>query len=201
MRITTAPYLMIAVAVLAGAAGCRKDPASVPPPAKPSTAKSGAPATLPPAAAGRTTSAPSPAKTVTSATNPPAAAPAIVSIPVDGPDIFLKDKRPVVDYAQSFQQAAAEARQGSARGQARLGLHYWNAHGTERNPAAAVEWLRKAAEQGDAEGQYYLGHAYEEGFGVARDEAEAVKWKRKALEQGYQPVLRSGGSYVGGKGQ
>ena len=104
-----------------------------------------------------------------------------------------------MNYAEAFERNTAEARKGSARAQARLGMNYWNAHGTERNPATAVEWLRKAADQGDAEGQYYLGHAYEEGFGVARDEAEAVKWKRKALDQGYQPTLRSGGSYTSGK--
>ncbi|MBM3876210.1 MAG: sel1 repeat family protein [Verrucomicrobia bacterium] len=191
-----------AVLLIAGVA-CRKDapapsPGAAGAPAQarstPARTNPAPPSTNTPGTSVKPHEQPATAPSVTPVVPAAPPAPAIVKVPVDGPDIFLRDQRPPVDYAQQFREHRDAAKQGSARAQAKLGQMYWNAHGTERNPVAAIEWLRKAAEQGDPEGQFYLGYAYEQGFGVARDDAEAVRWKRKALEQGFQPTLPSSGS-------
>ena len=89
-----------------------------------------------------------------------------------------------------FKKAApllqADAAQGNAKAQWRLGWMYENGKGgLAKDDATAVSWYRKAAEQGDSRGQAYLGAMYEQGKGgLAKDEATAVSWYRKSAEQG-----------------
>ena len=58
--------------------------------------------------------------------------------------------------------------------------------GTALDPAAAVEWFRKAAGQNCPDAFYELGVCYENGEGVERDFDQAIAWYRKALEGGFE---------------
>ena len=58
--------------------------------------------------------------------------------------------------------------------------------GTALDPAAAVEWFRKAADQNCPDAFYELGVCYENGEGVDRDLDKAIGWYRKALEGGFE---------------
>ena len=55
--------------------------------------------------------------------------------------------------------------------------------GMEKNPALALELLRKSATQNYAGAQYQLGVMYRTGTIVEKNEAEAVKWFTYALKQ------------------
>ena len=57
--------------------------------------------------------------------------------------------------------------------------------GTALDPAAAVEWFRKAADQNCPDAFYELGVCYENGEGVERDFDQAIAWYRKAVEGGF----------------
>ena len=57
--------------------------------------------------------------------------------------------------------------------------------GVERDPVAAVEWIRKSAGQNCVAAFYELGVCYENGEGVARDLDQAAAWYRKAAESGF----------------
>ena len=56
--------------------------------------------------------------------------------------------------------------------------------GTEKNPAQAAYWYRRAAQQGYAPAQDNLGVLYDKGAGVPADNEQARKWYRLAAEQG-----------------
>jgi TPR repeat protein len=57
--------------------------------------------------------------------------------------------------------------------------------GIDRDDAAAVTWLHRAAEGGNVSGMYSLGRMYEKGRGVGKDTREALRWYRLAAEHGY----------------
>lgn len=57
--------------------------------------------------------------------------------------------------------------------------------GTALDPAAAVEWFRKAADQNCPDACYELGVCYENGEGVDRDFDKAIEWYRKAADGGF----------------
>ena len=78
----------------------------------------------------------------------------------------------------------AEASQGDAYAQERLGKLYEDGEGVPQDYERAVYWFLKAANQGYAEAQNSLGKRYELGEGVPQDFAHAVYWYRKAAEQG-----------------
>ena len=61
---------------------------------------------------------------------------------------------------------------------------YAQGQGVDRDPAAAVQWLEKAAALDDPRAQFELGIAHEKGVGVDRDPQAAAEWFRKAAEQG-----------------
>jgi TPR repeat protein len=52
------------------------------------------------------------------------------------------------------------------------------------NPAAAVQWYRKAAEKGEPLAQNNLADMYLRGIGVTQDDAAAFYWFQKAATQG-----------------
>jgi|TARA_B100001971_G_C17950351_1_gene412215 hypothetical protein len=79
----------------------------------------------------------------------------------------------------------AQAEQGDANAQYRLGGLYRDGTGVQQDYTEAVRWYRLAAEQGLAEAQFVLGGMYAFGGGVPQDAAEAVRWFRLAAEQGY----------------
>jgi len=86
------------------------------------------------------------------------------------------------DNAQAVAWYRKAAEQGSADGQASLGMMYLFGEGVADDDAEAVKWARKAAEQDNAVALSILGFMYSKGRGVAEDEAEAAKWTAKAEE-------------------
>lgn len=72
---------------------------------------------------------------------------------------------------------------------------------TERDPAAGLAWLIKAASLGDAKAASNLGWLYTEGDLVGRDEAEGARWLKIAAGKGL-PVAQSllGDLYRDGRG-
>jgi TPR repeat protein len=65
---------------------------------------------------------------------------------------------------------------GNPLAQLYLGKMLAAGQGMAKNPAAAVEWWRRAAEQDLQEAQFSLGAAYAGGIGVAQDRIEGLKW-------------------------
>jgi hypothetical protein len=60
----------------------------------------------------------------------------------------------------------------------------FNGLGVERDRAAAVDLLRKAAQKGNAVAQNRLAHLYAEGIGLEADLAQAKQWRDKAKAAG-----------------
>ena len=81
------------------------------------------------------------------------------------------------------------AQQGFATAQFCLAVCYFNGHGTARDEAAALPWLRQAAAQGDANAEFTLGLAYSLGRGVAPDAALAAQWLQQAAAHGHPEAL------------
>ena len=105
------------------------------------------------------------------------------------------------DYATAAKEWRKTAESGNAKGQANLGLLYYNGKGVQRDYAEAVKWYTKAAEQGNAGAQSGLGWMYEHGEGVERDFAAALKWYTKAAQQGHAAAQTNlGAMYSLGEG-
>lgn len=85
------------------------------------------------------------------------------------------------DIAASTDVLRQSARLGNQWAQLYYGERLRNGFGTDRDPAEAVKWLRKAARGKCPEAYYQLGVCYENGEGVERDLDEAEAWYRKAL--------------------
>jgi len=88
------------------------------------------------------------------------------------------------NWSAAFVYCSADAEQGDADAQNKLGSLYDAGRGVAKDDAEAVRWYRKAADQGRASAQYNLGVMYDEGEGVTEDDVEAVRWYRKAAAQG-----------------
>lgn len=88
------------------------------------------------------------------------------------------------DYGTAFKLYSSSANKGTAEAQYRIGLMYKFGWGTERDPKAAADWLRRAADQQHGEAQAELGVLYKLGRGVKEDSAEAARWFRRAAESG-----------------
>ena len=78
------------------------------------------------------------------------------------------------------------ADQGSAIGQAGLGVFYEDGRGgLPQDDAQAVVWYHKAADGGNAYAMAYLGYMYEKGRGgLPKDMAQALSWYHKAAALG-----------------
>jgi len=85
------------------------------------------------------------------------------------------------DIAASTDVLRQSAQLGNQWAQLYYGERLRNGFGTDRDPAEAVKWLRKAARGKCIEAYYQLGVCYENGEGVERDLDEAEAWYRKAL--------------------
>lgn len=88
------------------------------------------------------------------------------------------------DYDTAFKLFSPAANKANAEAQYRLGLMHKFGWGTERDPKAAANWLRRAADQQHAEAQAELGVLYKLGRGVKEDAAEAARWFRRAADSG-----------------
>ena len=104
-------------------------------------------------------------------------------------------------YEKAAEILSALAEKGDRTAQSLLATLYMEGKGVERDDAAAVVWLQRAAAQGDARAQYNLGASYAEGAGVPKDEKEAAKWFLRAANQGMPfAQLNLGLLYAAGNG-
>ena len=96
-------------------------------------------------------------------------------------------------FGEAFLCFSRAAQQGFATAQFCLAVCYFNGHGTARDEAAALPWLRAAAAQGDVNAEFTLGLAYSLGRGVAPDAVLAAQWLQQAAAHGHpEAILRVG---------
>lgn len=96
-------------------------------------------------------------------------------------------------FGEAFLCFSRAAQQGFATAQFCLAVCYFNGHGTARDEAAALPWLRLAAAQGDVNAEFTLGLAYSLGRGVVPDAVLAAQWLRQAAAHGHpEAILRVG---------
>ena len=88
------------------------------------------------------------------------------------------------NYAQARSLWEDLAARGNTTAMNNLANMFEQGQGIPKDPAASIQWLRKAAELGDPVAQLNLGLAFERGTGVTRDNHEAARWFRKSAEQG-----------------
>ena len=77
----------------------------------------------------------------------------------------------------------AQAEQGDAEAQYRLGFMYAEGRGVPQDDAEAVRWYRLAADQGDARAMSNLGGMYAGGRGVVQDYVQAHMWRNVAASR------------------
>ena len=65
-----------------------------------------------------------------------------------------------------------------------IGVLYAQGSGVEKDPAAALEWFRKAADRGISDAMHNLGCLYLAGEGTDQSNGQAIFWFRKAAEAG-----------------
>ena len=88
-------------------------------------------------------------------------------------------------YTDAFNEWLLLALKGNPKAQNNLGILFRRGLGVTKDPAAAIEWYRKAADQGFAKAQYNLGLMYKQGEGVNKDMKQAISWYTRAAENGY----------------
>jgi TPR repeat protein len=102
---------------------------------------------------------------------------------------------------ENLAELRAQAEQGNAVAQSKLGRWYAKGQGVPQDFAEAVKWLRKSAAQGNSHAQFNLGHCYAGGLGVPQNYVEAVKWFRKSADQGNDYAqCELGRCYYNGRG-
>ena len=77
---------------------------------------------------------------------------------------------------ETVAEVRAQAEQGDAEAQYKLGLRYGTGEGVPQDDAEAVRWLCLAADQGFASAQYNLGLKYDTGEGVPQNDVTAHMW-------------------------
>ena len=63
------------------------------------------------------------------------------------------------------------------------GMDAFNAIGPDRNPTAALDFLKRSADLGYPPAQTTMGYLYETGNIVAQDPAQSLEWYKKAAKQ------------------
>ncbi len=102
---------------------------------------------------------------------------------------YIHDKAEENQQAVHYYRLAAE--QGDPDGEYGLGTLYAAGEGVERDPAAAVQWLKKASDQGHGAAIDALASAYlEGGLGLDKDRAQALELLRRGAALGYEPARR-----------
>ena len=100
-----------------------------------------------------------------------------------------------------LQWLKAQAAQGDAEAQVKLGYMYDFGKGIPQDYATARGWYEKAAVQDNARAQSNLGWLYAEGKGVPQDYAKARLWYGKAAAQGIaEAQFKLGFLYANGEG-
>ncbi len=82
-----------------------------------------------------------------------------------------------------------------------LGLSHQFAINRRRDPAQAIEWLRRSAGQGYAPARAVLGYMLEQGIGAAKNPGEAFRWYEKSAAAGNDDgLINLGRAYERGIG-
>jgi len=90
-----------------------------------------------------------------------------------------------LDKLLEVQKVLAQAEQGDALSQYKLGLRYSDGEGIPQDFEQGAYWVNQAAEQGNADAQYQLWIWLYDGIGIAVDRAKGFCWLAKAAEQGH----------------
>lgn len=86
---------------------------------------------------------------------------------------------------KSFEWAKKSADQKNYDGIARLGWHYLNGEGCEKDVSKGSELIHESIKYGQSSyGQNTLGYMYENGIGVEKNYSDAFFWYKKSAEQG-----------------
>ncbi|GLQ06546.1 tetratricopeptide repeat protein [Sneathiella chinensis] len=89
------------------------------------------------------------------------------------------------NYADALQEWLPLARNNDPAAMRNVGHLYRRGLGVPKDPAAAVNWYRKAADLGFARAQANLATMYLKGEGVDQDDAQAFEWFEKAARTGH----------------
>lgn len=96
---------------------------------------------------------------------------------------YIYDQARYYEKALHWYQEAAEA--GNTEAAIGLAVMYSAGDGTEPDPVAAGEWMRKAAGSGEVRAMVAIAGAYEHGgLGLEIDFERAVHWYTRAAENG-----------------
>jgi TPR repeat protein len=102
----------------------------------------------------------------------------------------ILDKAEEDARAVELYQLAAD--KGDPEGELGLGSMYAAGEGVERDYAAALYWIERAAEQGLGPAIVLLADAYSQGqLGLEKDQERAIVWLKKGSASGYEPARQS----------
>jgi localization factor PodJL len=129
----------------------------------------------------------------------PDAQPAAVSPALDTPAVEAPGATPPAastlppaSGSEALKDLEAGAQRGDGKAQYLLSKRYAQGSGVARNPAKALEWLRKSAQSGFPPAQYHLGTMSERGGdGVTRDPVQARVWYEKAALNGNRKAMHN----------
>ncbi len=93
---------------------------------------------------------------------------------------------PAADCDPLYAEVKTQAQAGDPIAQVQLGAYYLlGKAGLAKDPALAVDWIRKAADKGNTTAERQLGLIYSNSFmGVKEDQDQSLAWYRKAADQG-----------------
>ncbi|HED16116.1 MAG TPA: sel1 repeat family protein [Gammaproteobacteria bacterium] len=104
-------------------------------------------------------------------------------------------------YDGRFDRWVAQAEQGKARAQYKLGNAYLRGNEVDVDLKMAVKWFKAAADQKYAKAEYKLGYLYSLGKGVKKNPRTAFKYLKRSAERGYSPAqFYLGKLYASGEG-
>ena len=93
-------------------------------------------------------------------------------------------------YPDNFPEIAkrvrAEADDGDALAQSRLGELYFFGFGVPRDTVERAKWHHRAAIGGNRLSQHFLAQIYLEGYGLEQDYRRALEWYRRAAAHGWE---------------
>lgn len=102
---------------------------------------------------------------------------------------------------ERFKKVLAQADNGNAESQYKLGKMYTEGAGVSIDHTRATEAFKSAAEQGYAKAEYKLGLQYYEGIGVNQNRKTAYRWFRAAAKQNHPAAqYYLGKMYASGSG-
>ncbi len=91
-------------------------------------------------------------------------------------------------YDGRFKRWIAQAEQGKARAQYKLGNAYLRGNEVNVDLKQAHKWFSAAAKQGHSKAEYKLGYMYYLGKGVRKSSKNAFRYFKRSAESGYSPA-------------